>query len=172
MYRSKEISHTELLSILNNLREEDRIECETTRGENWKESLYNDLISSSSEFILAKTKKGDIPVLIAGAWAVDKDNPQIGCVWLLSTPEITKHKICFLREMRKEIAKYDEKFSLLYNQIYIKNELAKSWLKSVGFRFPRSEKKPNVIDKAFRKIEVPENFELFYRERPLKGLGE
>ena len=109
MYRAEKIVHSELLSILNNLREEDKIECETLRGNNWKESLYNDLTSSSSDFILAKTKKDDIPVLIAGAWAVDKDNPQIGCVWLLSTPEITKHKICFLREMRKEIAKYDEK---------------------------------------------------------------
>lgn len=172
MYRTDKIIDTELLYILDNLREEDKIECEVLRGPDWKDKLFNDLISSSSKFLLAKTKKDDTPVLIAGAWPTDKNTPQIACVWLLSTPEIENHKICFLKEMKKEIQKYDEKFSLLYNQIYVKNKLAKSWLKWAGFRFPKSEKKLKLLDKEFLKIETPENFEMFYRERPVKGLGE
>lgn len=171
MYRAKNIIDDDILFVLDNLREEDKIECVVSRGENFTNEILNDLknLSPSDSFLLAKTKKDNIPVLIAGVKHIEKS---IGCVFLLSTPEIEKHQICFLKEMKKQIEKYDENFSILYNQIYKTNHLAKNWLKWVGFRFPLEEKKTNHLDKLFLKIKTPENFEIFYRERPLKGLGE
>lgn len=173
MYRAKTITNDDILFVLDNLREEDRIECQLSRGVNYKKLILDDFMRfSPSDFILlAKTKNEDIPVLIAGACSLDNQE-QIGSVFLLSTPEIEKHQICFLREMKKELEKYDEKFSFLFNKIYKTNKLAKNWLKWAGFIFPQEQLKPNFIDKEFLKLEIPKDFEFFYRERKIKGLGE
>lgn len=171
MYRA-EVNIEDCRYVLDNLREEDKAEVLATRGENWKEDILNDLQNSNYPFLLAKTKQNDIPVLICGAWAADMNNPSVGIVWLLATPEIKKHQISFLKEMKKEIKKYDEQFGILYNQIYKTNFLAKQWLKWAGFRFPLTKKKLTPLDRIFSKIKVEENFEIFYREREVKGLGK
>lgn len=75
---------------------------------------------------MGKTKEKDIPVLICGAWNIDKNNPAIAIVWMLSTSEIEKHQISFLKELKKEIAYYDEKFAITFNHIYKSNILAKN----------------------------------------------
>lgn len=172
MYRIKRIKKKDLKKLLFNLRTEDKIECRISNGRKWKKKLMRELLSSDSHFLLAKTKKENIPVLLAGAEEVSKRHPYIACVWMLSTPEIEKHQITFIKEMKKEIAKYDEQFAILYNKIYKKNFLAKKWLKYAGFRFPNEEKKLTFLDKAFLKIKLPKDFEIFYRERPVKGMGE
>ena len=118
MYRA-EVNIEDCRYVLDNLREEDKAEVLATRGENWKEDILNDLSNTPYPFLLAKTKQDDIPVLICGAWSTDINNPSVGIVWLLATPEIEKHQISFLKEMRKEINKYDEQFGILYNQIYM-----------------------------------------------------
>ena len=59
--------------------------------------------------------------------------------------------------MKKEIEKADEKYSILFNQIYKGNYQMKKWLKGLGFKFDIP--KPAGFD-------MPENFEFFYR---LKG---
>ena len=169
MYRA-EFNIKDCEYILDNLREEDRLEVETARGKNWKTEILKDLENSKIPFLLGKTKKENIPVLICGAWCTDINNPAVGIVWLLSTPEIEKHQITFLREMKKEIKKYDEQFGILYNQIYKSNNLAKRWLKWVGFRFPSEEKKLTVLDRIFLSSKPPKDFEVFYRERPTNGL--
>ncbi len=171
MYREKNIKIEDIKYILDNIRDEDRLEAESTLGKDWKKSLLSDLLNSNQKFILAKTKTNKIPVLIAGAWAVGNNN-SIGAIWMLSTPEIVNHQISFLKEMKKELKKYDEDFSILYNKLYKENKLAKNWLKWAGFRFPQSEKKHNALDKAFLSVKIPSDFEIFYRERIVKGLGE
>ena len=171
MYRADKASIKDIEYILDNLRYEDELELKTIRGENWKNEIISDLKNSNKPFILAKTKKDDTPVLIAGCWSVDGAS-LTGVVWMLSTPEIEKHQISFLRELKKEIKLYDEEFAFTYNHIYKSNHLAKKWLKKVGYRFPTEEKQKTFLDKEFAKIESPKDFEFFYRERPLKGLGE
>lgn len=171
MYRA-ENNIEDVRYILDHLREEDLKEVITSRGEKWKEEILNELENENIPYSLGRTKEGDIPVLICGAYATDKNNPSLGVVWMLSTPEIEKHQIAFLKKMKKEIEIYDEKFGILYNQIYEANQLAKNWLKWAGFRFPKEEKKKTFLDKIFLKTNVPEEFEIFYRERPVKGLGK
>lgn len=172
MYRARDIKKNDIQNLLRSLRTEDKIECRISKGRKWKRKLLQELLSFDFPFLLAKTKKENTPVLIAGAWQISKKYPYIGCVWMLSTPEIKKHQITFIKEMKKEIAKYDEQFAILCNKIYAKNHLAKNWLKAVGFRFPNEEIKKTALDKAFLSIKVPKDFEIFYRERPVKGLGE
>lgn len=169
MYRA-EANIEDCKYILDNLRAEDKIEVETTLGKDWKELTLQALEKSGFPYLLAKTKENDTPVLIAGAWPTEKNNPSVATVWLLSTPEIEKHQICFLKEMKKELEEYDKNFGLIYNQIYKTNHIAKKWLKWAGFRFPAEERKKTIIDREFLKYNTPKDFEFFYREREIQGL--
>ena len=172
MYRCENYTIEDIKYILDNLREEDKLEAIENKGDNFKEAIIDEIQKNKNQKILiGKTKKDDIPVLMYGCWQL-KENPAVGIIWMLSTPEIEKHQKCFLREMKKELKKIDEKFGLTLNQLYKENYIAKNWLKWVGFRFPAEEKIKTFLDKEFLKANVPENFEIFYRERNVKGLGE
>lgn len=171
MYRAQK-NIKDFKYILNHLRKEDKEEVKAIFGKHWKRETIKNLMHTDFQILLGKTKKGNIPVLMGGAWAVDKDKPSIATVWMLSTPEIEKHQVAFLRELRKEVANYDKSFAITYNHIYKSNILAKKWLKWAGYRFPNEEKVLTPLDRFFLSIEIPEGFEIFYRERQVKGLGE
>ena len=171
MYRAEK-NLRDFKYILNRLRKEDKEEIKAVFGKHWKKKSIENLIHTDFQILLGKTKNGNIPVLMGGAWAVDKNNPAVATVWMLSTPEIEKHQNSFLKELKKEIKYYDEKFAITFNHIYKSNTLAKRWLKWVGYRFPNEEKRLTHLDKAFLSVKVPDGFEIFYRERPVKGLGE
>ena len=98
---------------------------------------------------------------MGGAWQIENNPKGVGVCWMLSTDEIFNHKICLLRELKKEFVKYDEKFWFLYNIIYAKNSFAKGWLKRFGFKFDNP--KPEGVH-------VPYGFEFFYRIRETRGL--
>jgi len=160
MYR-KEKNEADVLYILEHLRNDDLEECKAIHGDNWKEKVFNDIIKTNFDVLMGIRKDGDIPVCMGGAWHLEKDPEGVGVVWMLCTDEVTNHKICLLRELKKEFKKYDSEFWLLYNQIYCKNEFAKNWLKWIGFRFDKP--KPYGMN-------IPDGFEFFYRIRKLKGL--
>ena len=148
--------------IINNLRKEDKEEVSLLLGENWKQKAIDNIINTDFDILIGKTDNGNSPVLMGGAWETDPVNASgVACVWLLSTDEIKNHQLCFLREMMKEFEKYDEKFYLTYNIIHKKNYLAKKWLKRIGFKFDV---------KTLENVNLPNDFEFFYRLRPLKGL--
>ena len=172
MYRCENYTTDDIEYILDNLREEDKLEAIQNKGENFKEVIIDEIQKKKKKKILVgKTKKDDIPVLLGGCWEL-KENPTIGIVWLLSTQEIEKHQICFLREMRKELEKYDEKYGITFNYLHKTNLLAKKWLKWAGYRFPQNRRKQNFLDKYFLSAQIPKDYEIFYRERKIIGLGE
>lgn len=170
MYRAKDIDIFDFEYILDNLREEDKIEAIQAKGENFKEVIIDEIVSGDQEVVVARTKENNTPVLMGGCWPI-KENPAIGIVWLLSTPEIKKHQVCFLREIRKDFERYDKQFGLTFNYLYNKNFLAKRWLKWLGYRFPSEIEKKNFLDKGMLNTDIPKDFEIFYRERKIKGLG-
>lgn len=148
--------------IINNLRLEDKEEISCLLGENWKQKAFDSIYNTDFHILIGKTKRGDVPVLMGGAWETDPIKASgVACVWLLSTDEIKNYQICFLREMMKEFKKYDEKYWLTYNIIHKNNHMAKKWLKRFGFKFDIK-----TLDGA----ELPKDFEFFYRIRPVKGL--
>ena len=125
------------------------------------EDILNDIMTSDREILLGIKKDGDIPICMSGAWQLDKDEKGVGVAWMLCTDEIVNHKICLLREAKAEMKKYDKEFWLLYNFIYSKNEFAKNWLKWLGFKFDKL--RPSILN-------VPKDFEFFYRIRKKQGL--
>lgn len=160
MYR-KEKNEKDVLYILNHLRAEDLEEVKAVHGELWKEKVFNDIMKTDFDVLMGINKDGDIPVCMGGAWHIERDPKGIGVVWMLCTDDIVNHKICLLRELKKEFKKYDKSFWYLYNFIYSKNEFSKQWLKWIGFKFDNL--KPAGMN-------IPEGFEFFYRVKNIKGL--
>lgn len=161
MYR-KVKNEKDVLYILEHLRADDLEEVKAIHGENWKEKVFSDIMKTDFDVLMGISKDGDIPVCMGGAWQIDKDDKGIGVVWMLCTDEVVNHKICLLRELKKEFKKYDKTFWFLYNMIYYKNEFAKNWLKWIGFEFDKP--KPQNLN-------IPKNFEFFYRIRKKRGLS-
>ena len=122
MLRRNEKNEKYVKYILDNLREDYIKECTAVYGDNWKEKEYSEIMNSQSEILLG-VDKNDIPVCIGGV--CDTNENGVGVAWMLSTNEIRKHKISFIKEIKKEFDKYDEKYWFLYNFIYSKNFFAK-----------------------------------------------
>jgi len=160
MYR-KAKNEKDVLYILDHLSENDLEEVKAFHGENWREEVFNDIMKTEFDILLGATKEGDIPVCMGGAWQLEKDEDGVGVAWMLCTDEVKNHKICLLRELKKEFKEYDKKFWLLYNFIYHKNNFARSWLKWIGFEFDKP--RPPQLN-------IPEGFEFFYRIRKKRGL--
>lgn len=146
--------------ILDNLRPEDLEELKALWGENWREETIKNVMNTDSHVVIGKTKKDKTPAVMGGIWEVQEG---VSVAWLLSTPEVMKHRHCLLRELKKEIKKAEDTSWLMYNFIYEKNFEAKKWLKWLGFRFDNPHPKG---------IEVPSGFEFFYRIREVNGLGD
>lgn len=160
MYR-KSKNEKDVLYILEHLRADDLEEVKAVHGDKWKENVFNDIMKTDFDVLMGITKDGDIPVCMGGAWHLDKDAPGIGVVWMLCTDEIVNHKICLLKELKKEFREYDKKFWFLYNFIYSKNDFAKNWLSWIGFKFDN----PKPMG-----LKIPKEFEFFYRIRKRRGL--
>ena len=56
-----------------------------------------------------------------------------GAVWYLGSDESFKHPISLVREGKKQINKWLEKYRVLYNAVDKRNEKHITWLKHIGF---------------------------------------
>lgn len=61
------------------------------------------------------------------------DTPQGRIVWLFGTDKIEKNKRWFAKVISDRFEEMKKKHDLLFSYVYEKNELTKSWLKSMGF---------------------------------------
>lgn len=162
MFRSNK-NENDVNYILDNLMEEDLAELKALFGEDWKQKTLDRIMGTNFYVMLGKTKNKGVPVCMGGIEQAEDDVEGVGCAWFLCTNEIKKHAICILRELKAEIEKADEKFWLTYNFIHKGHNFAKRWLKWLGYKFDKTDVKG---------LDIPEGFELFYRIRPVKGLGE
>lgn len=159
LYGVREKDEEAIRYILEHLREEDRHEAIVQCGENYIEKIIQDIKKSKGFFIIGKRKADDTPVCMGGCETSDENG--IGVVWLLSTPEVVNHQICLLKHIKRFIHDFDEDYWMLFNTLYKENELAKKWLTRFGFRFNNPYG-----------LKIPKDFELFYRVRKIRKLGE
>lgn len=145
--------------ILENLREEDKHEALVQRGENYVNQILQEIMNTNSRTYLGCKKSDNTPVCIGGY--TDTKEKGVGVVWLLSTPEVIKHKACMFRHIINAFAEIDNKYWLTCNILYSENQLAKKWLKKLGYKFDNPH--PQGVD-------VPNDFEFFYRIRKTRGL--
>lgn len=158
MYR-KEKNEADVRYILEHLRDEDKHEAFVQKGENWKEECFNDVMNSSDYFALGCKKSDNTPVCMGGCAKTSERG--VGIVWLLSTPEVVNYQIYLLKNLRKDILLLSNDYWMMCNMLYVKNSLAKKWLKKFGFKFDRLHPIGSNI---------PDDFEFFYRLRKTRGL--
>ena len=156
---SKEINEADVRYILEHLRDEDRHEALIQKGENYIDDILSTVMKRKEMCLLGVKKSDDTPVCIGGY--VDMGEG-VGCVWLLSTPEIVNHQVCLLRHIKEFIDNLDKKFWLTFNMLYCENKLAKKWLTKLGFKFDNPH--PETLN-------IPDDFEFFYRKRTTRGLN-
>ena len=148
--------------ILDNLREVDHIECIDSKGENYKEIVYKEIMETDFDCLIGEDSGK--PVVMGGVWRTNPDIPDCGCVWLLSTDEVVKHQVSLLRHLKHEFERYDEEFYITCNYIHDSNLVARRWLEWIGFDF-----------NGLTGVPKKKNFTFFYRINPkmkkMKGLS-
>lgn len=155
----KKINKKDLLYILQNLRDEDKEEIKLSFGEDYIKNELKSIMKTKA--LLAVDSVTGKPILVYGITPLQ--NKKSALIFMLSTNDIVNYKHSFFIELKKEIKKIDNNYYYLCNIIYKKNFLAKKWLKKFGFKFDISN---------LSVLNVPDNFEFFYRirENNVKGL--
>lgn len=144
MYRVEPVKE-DIEYILDNLRDEDRIEMEADRGSNWREEVLKRTLELEDVTMVHYEDKpiimyGVIPqelpaACVGGSLNKDRSIEYAGAVWLLATKEIIKNQVQFFRECRKELKRWDKEYKWLYNYVHNGNSQAIKWLKWLGFKF-------------------------------------
>ena len=143
--------------ILNHLREVDKLECIDTEGEDYKKTLFQKIYER--DCIIGKYKNK--AVIMGGVFAVDDNNTDIGCAWMLSTDEIVNHKLSLMKHLKIILEELDKKYFILCNYMHNLNIENCKYLERLGFVF-------GDIDG----IPKRDNYTFFYRINPkMKGLN-
>ena len=141
--------------ILDNLRDEDLTELKALFGNDWKKQILSSLSGLIVHFAFGKdTNNNIVPIAMGGIQQISDDNPEIACVWLLSTKYVKQNKLSLLRVVRAHLLASESKYKILYNYIYKSNKEAKNWLLKLGFCFDNPTPK---------NLDVKNGFEFFYR---------
>ena len=83
-----------------------------------------------------------VPASMAGV-RPHPQNEGFGLVWVVSTPQIYKAKIGFLRVSREMVSRWAGRFEVLGNMVHSENEPTISWAEWLGFYIDRDS--PVVI---------------------------
>lgn len=146
--------------ILNNIRDEDLQEMQCLWGVDWKKKVLKTINLDKVIFAFGQDEfEDDVPIAMGGFVDMSGENLKIACVWLISTKYVSKNKISFMKELKKQFYKNEVDYDILYNYIYTSNKEAKRWLYKLGFSFDNP--KPEHL-------KVQKDFEFFYKLRKEK----
>lgn len=120
----------EVIQLSDNLREEDVDEIKA--HSNTTPFFALKLGTEFSHLPLAIMNDEDKPIFIIGVIPQEKN---VGMIWLLSSPEIEKISITFLRNCKGVLDLLNNTFPILYNYVDARNTVHIKWLKWLGFQF-------------------------------------
>jgi len=113
------------------LRQQDKNEVLASGGRDPLEALLRSVELSDPDMCWTALIDGYPEVM----WGVagNPDNPSVGCVWLLSSEEMYKHKRRFLLESASYVSKMQSRYDTLFNYVHAVNTTSQKWLLSLGF---------------------------------------
>jgi hypothetical protein len=129
------VKPSDIPDVLPRLREEDVREWEAVCGVHPRYILP---YCGNSPDTYAMVDRDGVIVGLFGVGPVE-DNPLIGAVWLIATPELERSQIEFLRKCRAVIVELLDKYPILWNHVDARNALHIKWLKWCGFKFVRKK---------------------------------
>ncbi len=147
--------------VLTHLREEDKQELMALYYEKWEEKMLENL--ATREFFVLyglDDKKRNVPIAIGDVDSIFEKTQRIACVWLLSTVWVKQNKRKFFNTIKQQLLFADKDFDILFNFVYESNNIAKKWIKKLGFCFDN----PKPIE-----FSVEDGFEFFYKAKERKG---
>ena len=146
---------SEIIFVLEHLRNEDKEELIALYGYDWKIKILNDLENKKVLVLYGKDNYSNIiPIAIGGFNECFNNDKSIACAWLLSSSYIQINKSIFLKEFKNQLLFAEEKYEIMFNFIHRTNFTAKNWLVKFGFKFDN----PNP-----KGIPVQDGFEFFYK---------
>jgi len=113
------------------LRETDLREMEALLGCSPLEGLLHGVMNSSPAMSVI-TEEGLVAV-----FGVVPEGPGIGRVWMLGTPFLDKHPLRCLKEARRWVSIFIDRYELLWNYADGSNPRQIGWLRLCGFQIVR-----------------------------------
>ena len=115
------------LNVAKNIREEDRKEMEGL-GQSPNSLVFSVLLSEITVSFFNKHNK------ICGVAGIQKDpnNPKIGKIWMICTPELEHNPVTFVKQAKKWISEQTD-FIMLHNIADSRNHYHHKLLKLLGF---------------------------------------
>jgi hypothetical protein len=105
------------------LREEDKNEIAAMLGWDAKSAIEYSISTSDEAFIA--TRPDGYPILIAGVGE--------GIPWMLGTPLVSKYGKSLVKEGRKKVREWTDKYDYLTNYVDVRNSTHVMWLSYMGF---------------------------------------
>jgi hypothetical protein len=153
-------NEAEALFVLNDLRDEDKCELKALYGRNWKKKTLLSIKDKKFYVLYGYNKeKQSVPVAIGDFCQIFPEDSSVACVWLLTSKNIYRNKLLFLREFIPLFKRRSLEYDIMFNFIYKSNIQAKRWLQKFGFKFDNPHPKG---------IEVKDGFEFFYKTKERK----
>lgn len=115
--------------LIENIRDQDREEIEASSGVPYQATLKR--IEKYCENIWVAKVDDDIIALFG--IECSSEITKTGIPWFISTKDILKHKIIFIKHCKEVFEIISENYLNLVNYVDERNDLAKSWLKWLGF---------------------------------------
>ena len=136
MFKERKSEYSDVLELIDNLREEDVRELELLNT-NPETALINSFFHSEYCFtVLYKDKP--IAIFGAGRKVFNNTGDKIASIWFLGSKDIERHKIEFLRKSKKYLKFFQSKFDILENYVDKRNIKYIKWLKWLGFKFDKT----------------------------------
>ncbi len=138
--------------VSDNMREEDQDECRAG-GLTPFDALSLSFDQSDASFTLISPD--GIPAAILGV-SPGHYGDHMGCVWMLGTDDIRKHKVHFLKHCRDGLQDLFDTTGKegFYNYSYADNALHHSWLRWLGFVFLRPVNLPPYDNRFYEFVRL------------------
>jgi len=119
------------LNLAPRMRLEDISEVMALNGLSPLEALTESLKASSQAY---STIHNEQVVLMCGVGPVP-NHPELGCAWLLGSPEMSTVSRFFMRHSRAYVSLFHRHYPVLWNLVDARNMTHIRWLKWCGFEF-------------------------------------
>jgi len=112
------------------LRQADKAELLAGSGTSPLDALMEGLRLSAPA--LVGVDDDDVPILMFGVAPIDDT---LGCVWMLSSDDIYKHKFTFLKRSKRVLDDFNKKWPVLFNVCDERNVDHIEWMRRLGYTF-------------------------------------
>lgn len=135
MVRARESTVADVFALASNVRPEDLAEIKASMGTSVEAALMIGVLHSKPCLTIVDDNDGSTVLGMFGAVPSDEE-VNAGAIWLIASKDLMDvAKNQFIRESRKWVSTFQEKYELLHNVVDARNEVHIKFLRWCGFTF-------------------------------------